>query len=335
MGARDAIAKLLTGIKAFHSSPHDFDRFDLSKIGTGEGAQVYGHGLYFAENPKVSGRGGRYWDQFLHKFSDVDERSAAEQLKAHGFDREAAIAASQKKIDDLRNWHPNEEADYLARILGEEYTNAAIKQAEAEHAHLTSGRIVGPRTYEVNINADPAHMLNWDKTLDKQSVWDRIPGNVRDTIDELYDMRGLNAFSDAPEAYTGKDLHKALTHYETQEAFPSFPGENWDNAKVNAAGFLNQVAGVPGIQYLDEVSRNLPDKIKALQFKVDTASTPVAESIARNQLQQLQRLTPTSNYVVFDPANVDIMKKYGVVGAPAGTIGMGALAGQDQYEAPQ
>ena len=38
------------GIKAYHGSPHDFDRFDLSKIGTGEGAQAYGHGLYFAEN---------------------------------------------------------------------------------------------------------------------------------------------------------------------------------------------------------------------------------------------------------------------------------------------
>jgi hypothetical protein len=37
-------------IKAYHGSPHDFNAFDLSKIGTGEGAQAYGHGLYFAEN---------------------------------------------------------------------------------------------------------------------------------------------------------------------------------------------------------------------------------------------------------------------------------------------
>ena len=39
----------------YHGSPHKFDAFDLSKIGTGEGAQAYGHGLYFAENPKVAG----------------------------------------------------------------------------------------------------------------------------------------------------------------------------------------------------------------------------------------------------------------------------------------
>ena len=31
-------------IKVFHGSPHKFDKFDFSKIGTGEGAQAYGHG---------------------------------------------------------------------------------------------------------------------------------------------------------------------------------------------------------------------------------------------------------------------------------------------------
>src|SRR3990167_5273654 len=42
------------GIRAYHGSPHDFDKFDMSRIGTGEGAQAYGHGLYFAENPRVA-----------------------------------------------------------------------------------------------------------------------------------------------------------------------------------------------------------------------------------------------------------------------------------------
>ena len=42
------------GIRAFHGSPHDFDKFDMSKIGTGEGAQAYGHGLYFSDNENVA-----------------------------------------------------------------------------------------------------------------------------------------------------------------------------------------------------------------------------------------------------------------------------------------
>ena len=36
------------GITAYHGSPHDFERFDMYKIGTGEGAQAYGHGLYLS-----------------------------------------------------------------------------------------------------------------------------------------------------------------------------------------------------------------------------------------------------------------------------------------------
>lgn len=42
------------GMTVWHGSPHLFEKFDLSKIGTGEGAQAYGKGLYFAENPKVA-----------------------------------------------------------------------------------------------------------------------------------------------------------------------------------------------------------------------------------------------------------------------------------------
>lgn len=44
----------LGSIKAFHGAPYQFDKFDLHKIGNGQGAQAYGHGLYFAENPEFA-----------------------------------------------------------------------------------------------------------------------------------------------------------------------------------------------------------------------------------------------------------------------------------------
>jgi hypothetical protein len=43
----------LLGATVWHGSPHKFDKFDSSKIGTGEGNQAYGHGLYLAESPLV------------------------------------------------------------------------------------------------------------------------------------------------------------------------------------------------------------------------------------------------------------------------------------------
>ena len=55
---------------AWHGSPHDFDTFDLGAIGTGEGAQAHGWGLYFAQDRKtsegykeiLSGKGGISYD---------------------------------------------------------------------------------------------------------------------------------------------------------------------------------------------------------------------------------------------------------------------------------
>ena len=39
---------------AWHGSPHDFDKFDLGAIGSGEGNQAHGWGLYFAKKKTVS-----------------------------------------------------------------------------------------------------------------------------------------------------------------------------------------------------------------------------------------------------------------------------------------
>lgn len=41
-------------ITALHASPHSFRKFDTAFMGKGEGAQAYGWGLYFAENPEVN-----------------------------------------------------------------------------------------------------------------------------------------------------------------------------------------------------------------------------------------------------------------------------------------
>ena len=50
---------------AWHGSPHIFDYFSLDAIGTGEGAQVHGWGLYFAKNRTTAGRYKRKLAQIL------------------------------------------------------------------------------------------------------------------------------------------------------------------------------------------------------------------------------------------------------------------------------
>jgi GNAT superfamily N-acetyltransferase len=47
-------APVLSAIPFWHGSPHKYDAVDLSKIGTGEGAQAYGHGYYGADTKSVA-----------------------------------------------------------------------------------------------------------------------------------------------------------------------------------------------------------------------------------------------------------------------------------------
>ena len=52
---QDMTRGTLSPATVWHGSPHKFDKFDFSKIGTGEGAQAYGHGLYLADSAEVAG----------------------------------------------------------------------------------------------------------------------------------------------------------------------------------------------------------------------------------------------------------------------------------------
>lgn len=42
------------GLRALHSSPHDFDRFAMNNIGGGEGSQAFAHGLYFTDDDVIA-----------------------------------------------------------------------------------------------------------------------------------------------------------------------------------------------------------------------------------------------------------------------------------------
>jgi len=225
MGVRDTIAKAIMGIKAYHSSPHDFDKFSLSKIGTGEGAQAYGHGLYFAENPKVSGQGGQYWNQFLNKFSG-DDRLAADFLQSKGFDRSAAIEANNQKMVQIRDFYKDEPAT----------AQKIIDRLRQQNEVLASGAPVGPRTYEVNIKADPAQMLNWDKSMSAQP-------EVMNKIRPLFSDYRL-----APSNYLGESVHKEIRDFHMGQGM-SKP------AAAEATAIDLRSSGIPGIKYLDEGSR--------------------------------------------------------------------------------
>ena len=87
-----------TGAVVYHGSPHKFDKFDSSKIGTGEGAQAYGHGLYLADSPAVA---KSYADTLGAPSVYSDDAIKALGSKKSGL--EEALALADVKVYNLRN----------------------------------------------------------------------------------------------------------------------------------------------------------------------------------------------------------------------------------------
>jgi hypothetical protein len=108
----EAAQAVKQGIRAFHGSPHDFERFDLSRIGSGEGAQAYGHGLYFAENPQVA---QTYREAPVRSLS---AQVAADELlgKKRGRMYEVAINADPEHFLDLDK-PLNEQSEHVKGVL--------------------------------------------------------------------------------------------------------------------------------------------------------------------------------------------------------------------------
>ncbi len=257
-GARDAASQYANGLlmgttapqfRAYHGSPHSFDRFDASKIGTGEGAQAYGHGLYFAENPKVA-----------------EEYRAATSVNAT-----PVLEAQEEFYRSYRQLQQNLNADkatYEAAMADHKVASDALQKARKEN----SGH-----TYEVNIAANPEHFLDWDKPLSEQSR------HVQDKIQNLQ-SRGM-----LPRGWTDEDM-ATVTGGQLYQELNHKAGTSANSAGLLAEPLPGTDNGIPGIRYLDQGSRAAGEG--------------------------------TYNHVIFDPATIEILRKYGI----AGLMGGGAAA---------
>lgn len=91
-------------IAAGHASPHEFEKFSMDKIGTGEGAQAYGHGLYFGENPKVI---DEYFDNFNSPVLRFKERNVDTPYTGELRDRFKDVYEGLIDYDSAREWKDN------------------------------------------------------------------------------------------------------------------------------------------------------------------------------------------------------------------------------------
>ena len=162
------------GMTAWHGSPHKFDKFDLSKIGTGEGAQAYGHGVYLAEAPEVAkGYQASTTNGFgLPNGQNVQGVANVIAMRGEG--------AARKMYADLgKDLEP---------------TIAKAKEAIDKHSSL----------YKTDIPDEAvARFLDWDKPLSQQSIG--LPYNKEFGA---YEVLGRMI----PETHTGALAYQSLTN---------------------------------------------------------------------------------------------------------------------------
>ena len=99
---------------AYHGTPHIFDRFSLDKIGTGEGAQAYGWGLYFAGKKGVA----QYYRENLTPRPGVEAGPYSSRLQYKGelFSRVLSDYPEWAATDDSRS-EVGRKVDNLSRAL--------------------------------------------------------------------------------------------------------------------------------------------------------------------------------------------------------------------------
>lgn len=231
------------GITAYHGSPHDFDKFDISKIGTGEGAQAYGHGLYFAEaEPVAQGYKKQLAQDFVHvdgkKIPHPSEENPetdhiyrlANHMYQMGHTADEAIEDAMRRAEKLK---PNlNSEDFYKAKEAKKAQDWADQISYLKGKHIEWKKDPG-HMYEVHINAHPDDFLDWDHDLAHDNnavVGDILPG-VRH-----YD-RVMNKFKKAP---TGQEFYHGLAEIAGSD---------------EAATRLLHQAGIKGVKYLDASSR--------------------------------------------------------------------------------
>lgn len=311
-------------IRAYHGSPYSFDKFDLSKIGSGEGAQAYGHGLYLAEAEPTA---KYYRDTLAGNRNQIDLEYEANQ-RGMPVTSEAMIEIRRQASG---NAPPLQAAKQIqnANIEARQYPPEALADLIDVYRKSKEGSM-----YEVNIKANPANFLNWDMPLREQpDIIKRLSG---------WSPEALDAYRLA-EAKDMDNLLDAL----------NFSGTPESSAKYTPAKMPIPKGALPMSATGAEIYKNLTNKMGAVDWPVEadaamrsqyrkSAAGKASEYLLKNEVPGIKYLDAVSrsrgegksNYVVFDDAMIEILRKYGLIPA-VGAAGYGLLGAQDQAQAQE
>ena len=220
---------------AYHGTPHRFDEFSLDAIGTGEGAQAHGWGLYFAADRKV---GEGYKNRLTDRFSFSYKGVKGEHLKPSSEETQAIRAVLKDfydgKASDLAEAY-NGQIQEQEKILADEHAAewqknmasdrlAALKDIDINQLIVNTGQL-----FEVDIPENDV-LLDEQKTLEEQPHIAKLLDEYAEKIGD-WSFSAIEAF---PEDWTGREIYRFLS-------------EHLGSSRA-ASEYLN-AAGIKGITY--------------------------------------------------------------------------------------
>ncbi len=285
-------------VAAWHGSPHDFERFSTGNIGTGEGNQSYGYGMYFAGSKEVAehyknmlAKNQRSFDPELVD-AKAGLRDALAEVDNLGFDTFGEALATLRQYPD--SWTD------MYEVTSDEATaiNKFLQKYE-QRIKETYGKL-----YNVELSPEEDEYLLWDKPLSEQS--EKVKKILAD------------AWLAHPEAHV-KQLGMQIYHETAKE-------KGWEEGVVDnkaASDYLHSL-GVRGIKYLDGSSRNSGYKVSRIWENENKPNAPQWRVTSQNGYNEIFKTESDAivdaenrnannldyNYVIFNDADVEIKAKY-------------------------
>jgi hypothetical protein len=328
VGDRQALARLmeqvpgLMGATAYHASPYKFNKFDPSKVGTGEGAQSYGVGAgYVAQNPKVANeyfkaftdvesiplmyKGKKVdtpWnDEISQRWADVIEKNKFTQEQVEDFQGVLGNLSQVNTMQDVPNVLRNLSKDQLK--IYDKYIKSELTKPETPEAFM----------YKVDVSdAAIPKMLDWDKPLTEQpkEVRNMIAGMAKETPvwQEYLATIKPQTRKLAEEMLVGSKPSVGLEsakYWKKLEKLDPDANHNaiWDS--LYDVGITKNENLISGSQLYNELSRQLGNPQKASEFMQSKGITGIKylDAFSRKDAPN-----PTYNFVPFDPDDMKILE---------------------------
>jgi hypothetical protein len=219
----------------FHGTPHDFDEFRTERIGSGEGNQSFGYGLYFAESPKTA---NSYKLRLSARANAPGSAmsAAVNALELTKGDRANAVVILNKQVETSR---ATADRDLALKAIELVKSGAAAKTGKLMHVDVDDA-VIGD-------------MLDHDAPMSEQkAVLSKIPEKDRAQIESMLEEHDRSADLDE---YTGNELRQLIKRAISEDYIAFNPADGgFDNLEKVTAEYLAS-HGVPGIKYLDQGSR--------------------------------------------------------------------------------